>query len=139
MGLDSDELGRRAVDIFRDRVITGWVYCGNCGYNLHSLPYAYTCPECGNEYNARPLSMKGIFAPYNTSFPTSDVAVTLFSGAVTVALIISLVNRVEGWKVFVAVVFGVFTVVFALQGYRRLARYFKTRMIARHIAMEEER
>lgn len=138
MGLGSDELERLADDIYKDRIITGWVYCGNCGYNLHSLPYAYTCPECGNEYNARPLAMKGIFAPHNTFFPTSDIAATLLCGAVTIALIISLVNRVEDWKFFVAVVFGVFTAVFALQGYRRLARYLKTRMIARHIAMEEE-
>ncbi len=138
MGLGNDELERLADDMYKDRIITGWVYCGNCGYNLHSLPYAYTCPECGNVYNARPLAMKGIFSPHNTYFPTSDIAAALLCAPVTVALILSWVNRAEYWKLFIGAVFGAFTLVFAVQGYRRLARYLKTRMIARHIALEEE-
>ena len=82
MVLGSDELDRLADDIDKDRTITGSIYCGNCGYNLRTLPYAYTCPECGKGYNARPLKMEGVFLPQDTYFPASDTAATLLCAAI---------------------------------------------------------
>ena len=61
MVLSENELDRLADEMYLDRRIAHSVYCGECGYNLRTLPYAGRCPECGGEYNARPLIMKGIF------------------------------------------------------------------------------
>ena len=63
MPLSSNDLERLSDDIYKNRRITGLVYCGTCGYCLKTLPYVYQCPECGGSYNARPLSMQGIFMP----------------------------------------------------------------------------
>ena len=77
MVVSHDDLDRLADDIYKNRRISGWIYCGNCGYNLRTLPYVYTCPECGHEYNARPLTMRGIFLPHEASFPLRDLAALL--------------------------------------------------------------
>jgi len=60
---NTDELERIADDMWKDRRITSPTYCEKCGYNLRTLPHVHNCPECGSEYNARPLLMKGIFLP----------------------------------------------------------------------------
>jgi len=67
-------------DVFKDRRISATVFCGKCGYNLRTLPYLYQCPECGNEYNARPLVMKGVFLPQRTPAPWIDMLAVPFFG-----------------------------------------------------------
>jgi predicted RNA-binding Zn-ribbon protein involved in translation (DUF1610 family) len=74
--LSSRELDALAEDIYRDRRISAPTYCDACGYNLKTLPYVYTCPECGQSYNARPMVMKGIFVAYEAVFPFLDCVAT---------------------------------------------------------------
>lgn len=75
------DLERIADDTWKDRRITSATYCGVCGYNLRTLPYVYNCPECGGEYNARPLVMKGIFLPVEGLVPASETwAVLVWAG-----------------------------------------------------------
>ncbi len=78
--ISSEELEKLADDAYTDRRIGGRLYCGNCGYCLRTLPYIYQCPECGQEYNARPLSMKGIFFPFQATLPIRDALATLLWG-----------------------------------------------------------
>jgi len=138
MALSSYELERIADDMYKDRVITGWAYCGNCGYNLHSLPYIYTCPECGNQYNARPLKMKGIFVLHDTYFPASDIAATLLCAPVVYLIIAGGVNPTEYGQLILGAAMGVIMLTFAHKACRQLPRFFKARSIARRIALEEE-
>ncbi len=137
MGLSSDDLDRLADDMYKDRRITGTVYCGTCGYNLHSLPYAYRCPECGNRYNARPLKMTGIFTPQETSFPTGDVAAMLFGAPFAVWLIYSGVKLAEKGRFFIGLAFGAGTLILAVRVYSAMASLLRARAVARRIAMEE--
>ena len=78
MSFTSHELDHMADDIYLNRRITGSIFCEECGYNLKTLPYVHRCPECGCDYNARPLTMKGIFLPRNFDFPASRMASALF-------------------------------------------------------------
>jgi len=80
---DFRDLDKLSDDIFKDRRISGSVYCGKCGYDLRTLPYLYQCPECGNAYNARPLVMKGVFLPQQTPVPWIDMLAVPFFGYIT--------------------------------------------------------
>ena len=138
MGLSGYELDRLADDIYKDRKITGSVYCGTCGYNLHTLPYVYTCPECGNPYNARPLLMRGIFTPHEIEFPFRDIAASLACAACTIFLAAGALRPVDVIRLGLAIVCAAFTVTFVWQAYFRLERYFKSVAIARRIAADEK-
>lgn len=135
-----DELDRMADDTFRKGTITGNVYCGSCGYNLHCLPYVYRCPECGNQYSARRLRRRGIFRPEDMVFPVADIAWTLVILAITVAVAwhaLTLSPMSYGWLGFAAGV-GAVALVFTFRTQRKLDGYMKSRAIARQIVMEED-
>lgn len=137
MVLDSGELERIADDMYKDRIITGTLYCGNCGYNLHGLPYMHICPECGNRYNARPRAQRGIFSPADADFPLGDIVLTLLGVALTV-VVWGGMNPLSYGYVFLGIAFGIVTLGFAFRAGLRLSRCHKTRAIARRIAMQED-
>ena len=138
MPLDRNELERLADDVYRDRRITRSLYCDQCGYNLRTLPRKYVCPECGNEYNARPPLMTGIFFPHDTQLPLAEVAWTLGSGTVAALLIWGAVNPVRQNRLIVGVVCALLALGFAIRGCLRLRRFVKFRTIAKRIAVHEE-
>lgn len=131
------ELGQRATDQYRDRLISGSIFCGKCGYCLRTLPYVYTCPECGNEYNARPLSQDGVFKPYEALFPFGDLLALIVCLPVAAVLL--------GWGIrawlLVVVVFGVLytglAILFAVRFWQRIGMFIRAKSIARRIRMEE--
>ncbi len=137
MALTGYDMERLADEQYKNRIITVSVYCGNCGYNLRMLPYIHTCPECGNQYNARPLKMKGIFMPHETYFPASDVAAVLLCAPVAFVLIRGGIKTVDQGRLILGGVFGVIMIVFMVQAYSRLVRFLKARALARRIALEE--
>lgn len=136
--MSRDELDRYADDLYKDRLITGSVYCGKCGYNLKTLPYVYTCPECGNSYNARPLSMKGIFTPQEASFPLVEIAAGSLCAVIAIVLLATGLQPPQAGMLVPGGLMIVLTVLLAAQGNRRLSRYLRKRTIARRIAMEKE-
>ena len=138
MPLDSYELDRLADEQYLQRRITSSTYCGECGYNLRTLPYVYTCPECGNQYNARPLHRKGIFDPYALEFPLGDVAATLLSALCSIGIFIRGFRSSSAGTLLIGVMFLVLTILLGVKAYGRLARYLKAKAIARLIAAEEE-
>ena len=137
MVVGSDELDRLADEIYRDRRITGSVYCGNCGYNLRTLPYMYVCPECGDDYNARPTKMKGIFLPSGTVFPLPDCTATLVFALSTTFLSLNAFKPLDQVSLVIAGFFAVFTLLFARQAYIGIGRYIRAVSIIRRIALDE--
>ena len=137
MALDRGELDRLADETYKNRTIAGFVYCGRCGYNLHSLPYVHTCPECGNQYNARPLSMTGIFTPHDASLPISELAGMILCLVVGGGLIWVGVTNPGTWQLVVGVAIVILAIVLGYQSYGRMARFFNTLRIARQIEAED--
>lgn len=80
------DLERIADDTWKDRRITSPTFCSKCGYNLRTLPYVHTCPECGGPYNARPLVMKGIFLPQDGLAPVTETWNVLVWAAIAAAI-----------------------------------------------------
>ncbi len=144
MALTKEELDRLVDETHHRGLIAGRVYCGNCGYNLKTLPYVYRCPECGNAYNARPLTMRGIFMPYQYAIPFRDLAATVVcaAGAATLGYFtLKFGSRAQPVAFMIpyllAVVLGLIAVLFAWRSYEELCRFALSRSIARRIAAEE--
>jgi len=137
MVVSHDELYRLADDIYKNRRITGWMYCGNCGYNLRTLPYVHTCPECGHEYNARPLTMRGIFLPHEARFPLRDLAAFLACVLGAVGFAYWSVRPPRVAQLSLASLFAGLSLWFAAHTYKRLAAFLKAVDISRRIAKEE--
>lgn len=138
MGLSSEDLDRIADELYLQRRIPNSVYCGNCGYNLRTLPYMYTCPECGNQYNARPLKMRGIFLPYEVEPPLGDAVATVFCGLATALLFYYAVSRGDAGLLVISMVFVAILVMRSVKFTRRLTRFLKAASLLRRIEMEEE-
>lgn len=136
--LSRREADRLADDMHVDRMILRSLYCGRCGYNLRTLPYIYRCPECGNEYNARNLSMKGIYRPNEVEIPFGDFGLFLFSGAVCAYMV--------GWIIasqsIVAFAFAAFFLYTAarhlMRTYQKLVAFVRGKAIEKRIAEQEE-
>lgn len=147
MAFSQDELDRM-VDETRNRgVITGDVHCGNCGYNLKTLPYVYRCPECGNDYCARRLFPRGIFYPSRSSFPYGEliafaitvlIAVFLGYAALRGFLGLRLLNRGSLCVLGLAGLFGWTSVRIGRDCIRALAQMRKTNDIRRRITEQKE-
>ena len=131
------ELGKRATDQYRDRLISGSIYCGECGYCLRTLPYVYTCPECGNSYNARPLSLDGVFKPYEIRFPFGDLLAFVLCLPVAVGLTAWGVKAGVSLIIFFGVVYTCLSVWFAVRTWEGLRTFIKGRVIIRRIRMDE--
>ena len=138
MVVGSDELERMAAEAYLDRTITGTVYCGDCGYNLHTLPYLYVCPECGNKYDARPLSMKGIFAPHKVEIPFRDMIAALACGVSSFILVNGAFSPLDPFRLILGSVFAVFGLVFVWHAYVRFGQFVKGVVVMRRIEREQE-
>ena len=137
MVIGRDELERIADEMYLQRGISDSVYCGNCGYNLRTLPYIYRCPECGNRYNARPLKRTGIFDPYEIEPPIGDIAATVFCTLLAALLVIPALKPLSQGRLLFGSLFVLLKVYFGFKAYWRLKRFLKANAIARRIRMEE--
>ena len=137
MVLGSDELERLADEAYKDRRMAGTVYCGNCGYNLRTLFYVYRCPECGQEYNARPLVMKGIFLPQNLSLPFVELFAVVFCGPIAFVLIDGATQPFEPAGFIMGLVAAVLAVIYLRLAWGRLRMVLRTRVILHRIAKAE--
>ena len=121
---------------FGDTTIHGAVHCGRCGYSLRTLPYVYKCPECGQEYNARSLKMKGIFLADQADWPMG----ILFLLACVVAaavLFYGAFSPPDIWRLLGGVILAVFCVVDTPRQWKALRRYLAARAIIRRIDRDE--
>lgn len=137
MGMSQSDLDRLADDTYKGHILQSSTYCERCGYNLRTLPYVYTCPECGNEYNARPLKMKGIFQPHTTRVPVGDIAAVVFSVGGALLFGIGGIRSADPTRITIATMFLLMSLPFQWRAYRGLRRLAHSRAVARQIAMEE--
>lgn len=136
--VSGEELERLADDAYMDRRIGGYVYCERCGYNLRTLPYIYKCPECGQEYNARPLTMKGIFLPFQTTVPVLDTLSAVFWAVVAVVLLYTGIRPLNKWLTALGVGSGILAIVYSYHAWTRFRLVFRAMAIERRIRADEE-
>lgn len=137
MALSEKERDRIADEIYRDHIIVASVYCGRCGYDLRSLPYIHTCPECGQEYNARPLVMKGIFMPHMAEVPIREVLLLIVCGTGAALLLGSGFNPVDIWRLLFGLILAGGCAMEAGNAYLKVVACWKSRVIQRRIERRE--
>lgn len=130
------EQERIADDVFTDRVIRTSVYCGRCGYNLRTLPYVYECPECGHAYNARPLTLHGVFLPEHAQLPQGVLFFAACIG-ISVVLFYGAFQPLDIWRLLGGVILSIFIGTEVPRIWRELHRYVAARKILRRIDQEE--
>ena len=133
-----DQMERLPEDIYFDRRITASTYCSKCGYNLRTLPYIYSCPECGQQYNARPLHMKGIYLPADHEPPVGRMVVAAFWYLLAIPMIRSGLNPPETPQLAFGGLFLSIALWYSVLVIRQLHRYQLARHVARRIRDEED-
>ncbi len=127
---------RQSDETFTDRLIRGSVYCGTCGYNLRTLPYIYQCPECGASYNARPLTMKGVFLPQQAEMPRGMIFLLCCIGGAGV-LFFDAFKPLDIWRLLGGIILTFFSAVEIPRQWKALGLYLKAKAIVRRIEREE--
>ena len=138
MTLNCQELERPEDELWAGTRIIHSLYCGECGYNLRSLPYTGRCPECGGPYNARPLKMKGIFLPQNMELPVLDILMLAVGLAFSISFIRDAINPYKSGQMFMGIVVLVLSLAFAHRGWSKFARFLKLRSILKQIEAAED-
>ena len=137
MALSNKELDQLADDQYTKRRITNSTYCSQCGYNLKTLPYKYQCPECGNEYNARPLIYSGIYFPHQNHLPIGDFIACLFFTLILFVYAVKLPPTISMIHFMMISAITVASTTFGVRSYSHFKQYLLTRSIAKHIADQE--
>ena len=120
-----------------DRGISHALYCGQCGYLLRGLPYTGVCPECGNEYDADPLRMQGIFLPTYPRFPLAYTLGLLLNGVLSVWLVAGAFNPFKSGAFYAGLLFTGLSCVFGVQLGRCLREHFRHVDLVRRIHRQE--
>ena len=137
MGLTSGELELLAEDILGHRGISANLFCAECGYCLRTLPYAGRCPECGSDYNARALWKEGVFTAGMLEFPGGDVLATIVLLGLAASFIGWGVRITNGGPVVVGLALLMIGAFYLRVSWKRTARYFRFRAIAKRIEDSE--
>lgn len=114
------------------------IFCKSCGYNLRTLPYVGLCTECGSEYNAHALSMKGIFLADRPPVPIPEMLGFVICGTGAVSLLESALNPYIPEAVLLAVLVGACCLLFAYQTFQKARTLWQFQKIYRRIRQQEE-
>ncbi len=114
------------------------VYCATCGYNLRHASYVGRCPECGSDYNARPLKLENIFVEGALRFPSSEVFIGLFCTLIGGWLVPGAINPVSFLMLPIAVIMVLIGLAHLVTAYRRFIKYLRYRSILKRSQEEKD-
>ena len=121
----------------QDRFIPAGLHCAKCGYNLRTLPKYGVCPECGSEYDARAVELRGIFVPEMIEFPLVDAGACAISLLAAIATILSSIHPYSSGGMFFGIVLAAIGVIFALQVLRKLRLLLHYCVVYRRIRADQ--
>ena len=116
-------------EIISQRGIDRDTFCERCGYNLRTLRLIGRCPECGGEYDTRPVNLRGILLPKDLRLPADLIGATVLSGLLAYVILRLAVRYTVLWAHFVGFPFAVMSLLFLFATFRR------TRKMLRHHAL----
>lgn len=125
-------------DLEQDRGITRGLHCAGCGYSLRTRPTVGRCPECGGEYDARPLGRRGILQPQDIRFPFDNYALGMGTGAGGLLLLSVTVYGGERWCLWASIPLLLFAPFFLLLAVRQTIRRRRLRALIRAAESDDD-
>jgi predicted Zn-ribbon and HTH transcriptional regulator len=113
-------------------------YCANCGYNLRTLPVIGRCPECGTEYNARPLKMINVRSPYGTTLPWGHIWYAAICALITLTLVQWMLTTFYVMTLVFTAAFATGAIIFGRLAARDIQQHVHAQRILRQMDDEEE-
>ncbi|GJM23724.1 MAG: hypothetical protein DHS20C16_01390 [Phycisphaerae bacterium] len=106
-------------EIFQARGIDRSLFCSKCCYNLKTRPMIGRCPECGQQYDARSGSRRGIVQPQVIHWPVGDIFLTLISAGISALMIGFTINETAPRFLLWGLPFFILTVFFVSGTWRK--------------------
>ena len=124
-------------ELVQDAGIIRSTFCGKCGYNLRTRPTIGRCPECGNDYDARPQGMQGIFLPQDIRWPWGALGLFLLSSALATPLLTVPSWIGKTWVTVVGLLLAAFAVLFLSSAIRQGRRMLSYRKLLKSVDCQE--
>jgi len=124
------QIGR---DIQQDRGIQADLFCAQCGYNLRTRSVVGRCSECGNNYDARPTKLQGIFLPHEQRVPFADYLRFLACAASGVLLLYHAVEGGHVWACLLGIPLLIMGLMFLRHAVRATVQCVRQRALRRQI------
>ncbi len=125
-------------EIFQAKGIDRALFCSECCYNLMTRPMIGRCPECGQQYDARGGSRRGILEPEIVHWPIGDFLITLFSGGVSAGMIAMAITNKAPWFLLWGLPFFVMTVFLVGGTWRKSRTAWRSFWLQREAARRED-
>jgi len=107
------------------------LFCANCGYNLRTRAVISRCPECGSDYDARPVKMTGILRDEDVQFPLAAWGLFLLCGAMGGGFIYGWAKLKMAWNLGPAILLFVMAAAFAVFAMIKSRTYLRHRALLR--------
>jgi hypothetical protein len=125
-------------ELFRQRGIDRDMFCAKCGYNLRTRPRIGRCPECGNDYDARPLGTYGILQAESVTFPFDLCLATGVCGIIAACCLVHALLEQKWWSYLIEVTFIVIFVGLFRATRRRIGEFIRHRSAVSHARRQSE-
>jgi len=125
-------------EIEQDRGITRNVHCAECGYNLRTRPVVGRCPECGGQYDSRPLGMRGILQPRDIRFPFDNFFLGLLTLAAGLGIMYTVVVGRQHRALWAAIPLLIVGVMFLYLAVRQTAKRSRFRALIKRAEAESD-
>ncbi len=125
-------------DIFHARGIDRSLFCSECCYNLKTRPIIGRCPECGQQYDARGGSRRGILEPEIIHWPVGDMLITLITAGISGAAISMAVIKKAPWFLAWGIPFLLMTYFLARGTWRKLRYSWRSYRLQREAQLRED-
>lgn len=130
-------MGQLERQLLTRRTIAGNLFCGTCGYNLRTRPTVGVCPECGKDYDARPVSMHNILLDDDVAFPFPAVGGMLACGLLGAGFLHAAYNHGTDWAYVPGAMFAFLSILYAWHTWRNTARYIHHRRLLHDVDDDE--
>jgi hypothetical protein len=125
-------------EIFQAKGIDRSLFCSECCYNLKTRPLIGRCPECGQQYDARSSSRRGIVEPQVIRWPIGDILLTLVTGGIGALTIGMAIKESAPWFLVWGIPFFIMTVVFVGGTWRKTRQTWRMYWLQREAERREE-
>ena len=125
-------------EILQARGIDRTLFCAECGYNLMTRPMIGRCPECGQTYDARSGSRRGILGDVPVRWPTGDYFFTVISAGLAAYLFYRGFDESAPWFFVFGFPFLVMAMLLIRSLWRNTREAWRLRSLQREAQLQED-